>query len=175
MIKKIIEYIKRNAPSLLVLAVLLLLKNKEGFGFTPLFIGASGIYNRYKANLMNRVVDMEGDTIYVMLLNNSHSFTATNDVIGDVSANEITGTGYTANGTALAGKAVTQAATTKFDATDVAWTGATFTAYHAVLWDDTVATDDLICSIDFGAAKSVSSGTFTIVWNANGILTLATA
>lgn len=133
---------------------------------------ASGIYNRYKANLMNKVVDMEADTIKVMLLNNTHSFTATHNVIGDVSANEISGTGYTAGGATLASKAVTQAATTKFDAADTAWTSASFTAYHAVIWDDTVATDDLIASIDFGGAQTVASGTFTIQWHADGIITL---
>jgi hypothetical protein len=74
----------------------------------------------------------------------------------------------------LAGKAVTEGATTKWDATDAAWTEATFTAYHAVLWDDTAA-DSLICSIDFGGAKTVASGTFTIQWHADGIITLATA
>ena len=136
---------------------------------------ASGIYDRFKANLMNKIVDMEADTIKVMLLDDSHSFTTTHNVIGDVSTNQISGTGYSAGGATLAGKAVTQGATTKFDATDTTWTTASFTAYHAVLWDDTVGTDDLICTIDFGAAKTVTAGTFTIQWHASGIITLATA
>lgn len=133
---------------------------------------ASGIYQRFKANLMNKVVDLEADVIKVMLLTGTHSFTATNDVIGDVSANQISGTGYTAGGETLAGKAVTQAATTKWDATDEAWTSATFTAAHAVIYDST-ASDNLIASIDFGGDQSVSSGTFTIQWHADGIITLA--
>jgi hypothetical protein len=137
---------------------------------------ASGIYNRFKANLMNKVVDLEGDTINVMLLDNSHAFDATDNVIGDVNANELAnGNGYTTGGEALTTKAVTQAATTKWDADDTAWTSATFTAYHAVIWDDTVGTDDLICSIDFGGAKTVSGGTFTIQWHADGIITMAEA
>ncbi len=134
---------------------------------------ASGVYNRFKANLMNKIVDLEADVIQVALLDNSHTFTAANNVWTDVSANEISGTGYVANGEVLAGAGVTQAATTKFDGTDTAWTTATFTAYHAVLWDNTVATDDLICSFDFGGAKTVTAGTFTIQWHANGIITLA--
>lgn len=136
---------------------------------------ASGMYNRFKANLMNKIVDLEVDAIKVMLLDGSHAFTAAHNVIGDVSDNEISGTGYTAGGAALAGKAVTQGASTKWDAADVEWTSATFTAYHAVIYDDTVGTDDLICSIDFGGAKSVSAGTFKIQWHVNGIITLATA
>jgi hypothetical protein len=31
----------------------------------------------------------------------------------------------------------------------------------------------LIASIDFGGAKTVSAGTFTIIWDTDGILTLA--
>ncbi len=134
---------------------------------------ASGIYNRFKANIMNKEVDLEADVIQVALMDNVHAFTATNSVWTDVSANELpTAGGYTANGEVLAGKAVTQAATTKFDGTDTAWTSATFSAYHAVLWDNTVATDDLICSFDFGGIKTVTAGTFTIQWHANGIITL---
>ena len=83
------------------------------------------------------------------------------------------GNGYTTGGETLASMAVTQGATTKWDATDTAWTSATFSAYHAVIWDDTVATDDLIASIDFGGEQEVASGTFTIQWNAAGIITLA--
>lgn len=133
---------------------------------------ASGIYERFKANLMNKIVDLEADTIQVALMDNVHVFSATDNVWTDVSANEISGTGYTANGAVLASATVTQAATTKFDGNDSAWTTATFTAYHAVLWDNTVATDDLICSFDFGGAKTVTAGTFTIQWHANGIITL---
>ncbi len=132
---------------------------------------ASGIYNRYKANLMNKVVDMEGDTINVSLYNNSHSFTATDTDY--TTTNELATTGgYTQGGMALASKAVTEAATTKFDAADTAWTSATFTAYHAVIWDST-AGNDLIASIDFGGAKTVAAGTFTVQWDANGIISLA--
>ena len=134
---------------------------------------ASGIYNRYKANLMNKEIDMEADTINVALFDNSHSFTATHNQWSEISANEITGTGYTTKGAALASKAVTQASTTKFDATDTAWTTATFTAYHAVIYDDTLTNDDLIASIDFGGAQTITAATFTIQWHADGIITLA--
>ena len=134
---------------------------------------ASGIYNRFKANLLNKEIDLEADTIKVMLLNNSHAFTATHNQKSEIVANEISGTGYTAGGAALANKAVTQAATSKWDADDTAWTTASFTAYHAVIFDDTLTNDDLICSIDFGAAKTASAGTFTIQWHTDGIITLA--
>lgn len=134
---------------------------------------ASGIYERFKANLMNKEVDLEADAIRVALLDNSHTFTAANNTFSQVSANEISGTGYTANGELLTSKAVTQGATTDWDAADTAWTTATFSAWHAVLYDDDLAGDDLICSFDFGGEQAVSSGTFTVQWNASGIITLA--
>lgn len=133
---------------------------------------ASGIYERFKANLMNKVVDLEGDTIKAMLLDGSHSFTATDNVIGDVDTNEVSGTGYTAGGETLTTKSVTQAATTKFDADDTVWTTVTVTTSHLVLYDVT-ATSNLIASLDFGGSQVIVGVNFTIVWNAAGIITLA--
>lgn len=135
---------------------------------------ASGIYNRFKANLMNKEIDLEADSLIVMLMDNVHSFSAADNVVGDVDANELPAAGNYAQKTeVLANGAVTQAATTDFDADDSVWAAATFTAYHAVIYDDTIGTDDLICSIDFGGAQAVSAGTFTIQWDAAGIITLA--
>lgn len=136
---------------------------------------ASGIYNRFKANLMNKEVDLEADIVKAMLLDDSHSFTATHNQKSEIVANEISGTGYTAGGAALASKAITQGASTKWDAADVEWTTATFSAWHSAIYDDTMTNDDLIASIDFGGEKIVSAGTFKIQWHVNGIITLATA
>jgi len=125
---------------------------------------------------MEKQVDIGdgGDAIYVALYDTNHAFTATDTAY--TTTNELaTAGGYTRGVTAtnlLAGQAVTEGATTKWDATDKAWTSATFTAYHAVIFDAT-NTNSLICSIDFGGAKTVSAGTFTIIWSTDGILTLA--
>ena len=134
---------------------------------------ASGIYSRLKANLMNKEVDLEGDVIKIILLNTSHSFSAANTILTDVSGNELAATGgYTTGGNTLASKAVTEAATTKWDAADTEWTSATFEAFAAVIYDST-ATDNLIATVDFGGGKQVTAGTFTIQCDASGIITLA--
>jgi len=136
---------------------------------------ASGIYSCFKGDLMEKQVDIGdgGDTINVALYDDSHTFTATDTVY--TTDNELaTENGYTQEGETLTGQAVTEGATTKWDATDIAWTTSTFTAYHAVIYD-TTNTNSLICSIDFGGAKSVAGGTFTIQWHTDGIITLATA
>lgn len=133
----------------------------------------SGIYNRFKANLMNKEVDLEADTIKVALLDNNHSFSATDNQWSDVSANEISGTNYSAGGETLSGKSVTQDTTTKWDADNVSWLDAVISAYHAVIYDDSLTNDDLICSIDFGGEVSVNDGEFRIEWDSSGIITLS--
>ncbi len=126
---------------------------------------ASGVYTKFKQNLMAAAAGLAGDTIKVALMNNSHAFSAANSTWSDVSANEVSGTGYTAGGATLALKTVTGG---KFDAADVIWTGLTTTAYHAVVYNST--TGDLIASIDFGGAKTFTVGTFRIIWNSDGII-----
>lgn len=135
---------------------------------------ASGIYNAFKEDCFTKCLNLaaSGDTIKVGLLNNSHSFSATDTTWSSVSANEISGTGYTAGGATLAGQTVTAGTSCKFDANDTAWTTATFTAYHAVLYDVT-NTSSLIASFDFSGAQSVSAGTFTITWASGGIIYLS--
>lgn len=129
-------------------------------------------------------VDLDSDTIRAALFNNTLTTPNydTNTAYGAApfNANEITGTGYTAGGAALASPTVTAAAPVAtqlaFDANDVAWTTATFSGVRGVLvYDDTITTpvaDPGIVAITFGADFSVTAGTFTIVWNANGIFTL---
>ena len=139
---------------------------------------SSGVYNRMKANLLNKLVDLGNgaDTIKVALLDNSHSFDADDNVWADVSANEIEASGAGYEQKTLANQAVTQDDVNdvaKFDADDLQWTSATFSAYHAVIFDDTLGSDDLIGSIDFGSEKSVTGGTFTIQWSSDGIFQLA--
>jgi len=61
-----------------------------------------------------------------------------------------------------------------FDAADTVSANNTTTltnAYGALIYDDTTG-DQGICYNYFGGANSVTSGTFTIVWNASGIFTL---
>lgn len=133
---------------------------------------ASLIYERLKANLMNKVVDLEGDTINCQLHSSSYTPAATHNVLGDLT-NELAATGnYSTGGEVLTTKAVTQAATTDWDADDTVWSSATFTARYGIIVDIT-ATNNLVALIDFGTDKTVTAGTFTIQWHTDGIITLA--
>ena len=136
---------------------------------------ASGIYDCFKEDLMDATVNLSSDTIKVALLDDSHAFDATDTTWADISANEITntsGTAYTAGGEALAGLTIVVSSNiARWDANDAAWTTATFSAYHVVLYD-TTNSDSLIASIDLGGEQTVTSGTFTVEWSAGGILSL---
>ena len=78
------------------------------------------------------------------------------------SSNEVAGAGYTAGGNTLTRVDPTSSGTTAFiDFADTSWTGASFTARGALIYN---ATDGnrAVCVLDFGSDKTVSDGTFTI-------------
>jgi hypothetical protein len=71
---------------------------------------------------------------------------------------------------------VTKAAAVKFDANDpAAWTSlgplSPATPSHAILWDDTVAGDPLVCYFVLGTTAT-NGGNYTLSFNAAGILTI---
>jgi hypothetical protein len=96
------------------------------------------------------------------------------DTFWNVATNEITGTGYTAGGKKLTSPTATYEAGTnesRFDAADIEWTAATFTARYAVIYKNTgtSSTSPLIAYIDFGENVTVTSGTFKITLGAEGV------
>ena len=134
---------------------------------------ASGIYTILKTNLMNKLVNLATDTINIALLTSSASFTASNTLFSNISANEISGTGYTAGGQALTSLSVSTSGTTAvWTAANSSWPSSTFTTAFAALYDIS-ASNNLICLFDFGGNISVSSGTFTVAWSGSGIITLS--
>lgn len=141
---------------------------------------ASQFYNAGKKNLINGLIDLDTDTIRVALLTSAYTPDIdAHDFFNDVSANESSGTGYTAGGAALANKTVTQDNTNDravFDADDVSWASSTIAnARYAAIYEDTgvAATSPLICYVDLLITRSSSADTFKIEWNASGIFYLA--
>lgn len=139
---------------------------------------ADVIYNVFKKYIMNGSIDLDTDTIHVALVTSTYTPDQdAHDYFNDIT-NEVVGTGYTAGGSALANKAVTADNTDNegvFDADDVVWSTSTITARGAVLYKKrggASSADELIAYIDFGSDKISTAGTFTIAWNAEGILNL---
>jgi hypothetical protein len=150
---------------------------------------ASGLYGITFLNSLNNTLalDLDNDTLKIMLVTSAYTpdfgvddFKA--DVNGEVVGTgytaggetlEVVGTGYTAGGETLTSVTLTQSAgTITFDAADVTWTSSTITARGAVIYDNSLVSDPLICYIDFGSDQSSSSGDFLISFNAAGVFTL---
>jgi hypothetical protein len=139
---------------------------------------ASVIYNSFKKKIMDGSIDLDTDDIKVALVTSTYTPDQdAHDFFDDIT-NEVGASGsYAAGGSSLAGKAVTQDNTDNegvFDANDLAFTSATITARAAILYKNTgvASTSPLIAYIDFGSNQSSSTGTFTIIWDSEGILNL---
>lgn len=80
------------------------------------------------------------------------------------SANEITGTGYTAGGAALTNVEPSSEGTVGFCTfADIEWPAATFTANGALIYNSSKS-NTAVAVLAFGSDKSVSSGTFKITF-----------
>ena len=140
---------------------------------------ANVIYNSFKRDITNGSIDLDTDTIKLMLVTstyvpNQDTHTKRSDI-----TNEVVGTGYTAGGATLANKTVAVNNTTNlaiFDSDDVTIANATITARGAVLYKSRggVATsDELISYLDFNSDITATGGNFVITFDANGILTIS--
>lgn len=143
---------------------------------------ASKLYGNFFLKALNKEVDWDTDTIKVALVSSAYTPNQdSHDYWDDVSANEVTGTGYTAGGATLASKTATYDSATNvtvLDAADVVWSASTITARYAVIYDDAGATNAqkvLIGYVDFGSDQSSTNGNFTVTWDATGIVRVTTA
>jgi hypothetical protein len=119
-------------------------------------------------------LDLDSDTFKVALVSSSYTFDSTDTQWADMSANEISGTGYTAGGETLT--SVTVSAAGVFDAADTVWSTATITMRRAILYASGTfgsLTNPVMISYlldDTPADVVVSAADFTLVWNASGII-----
>jgi hypothetical protein len=120
-------------------------------------------------------IDFDTDEFKVALVKSGYTPNVdTDDFWNDVSAEEASGTGYTAGGKKLTSPAVTYDSATnesRWDAADVEWPESTITARYAVVYKNTgtSSTSPLVLYVDFGENKSSSAGLFKIAWNALGL------
>lgn len=140
----------------------------------------SKMYGQMLSRALNKEIDWLNDDVRVALL--ASAYVPDQDVHtnwADVSANEVTGTGYTAGGQGLTGKTKAYDAANNritMDAADVTWSTSTITARYAVIYDNTPTTNKpLLAYVDFGADQSSTNGSFTIQWDAAGILEVTVA
>jgi hypothetical protein len=134
----------------------------------------SYLYASFPQKAMRAEIDFADDTIRVALCTSSYTPDQDNHDYFDDITNEVVGTGYVADGEALASKTDNVASdVTTLDAADVTWSSSSITARYGIIYKDTgtASTSPLIGYIDFGEDKSSSDGDFTLTWNASGIIT----
>ena len=154
----------------------------------------SSIFRAYVTDLVEGTVETAGatsmdwsgaTTVKAALYNNTtapdNDVTSANTAyaVGQwVVGNEVTdGTNWDTAGEPITGRATTNAADTiTMDGTDTPQSGATCTlanVFGCLVYSDSITTpvaDQGFCYNYFGGSQSVTAGTFTIVWHANGIL-----
>lgn len=138
-------------------------------------------YHDFFKQIMNKKIDCAagGDVFKLALFTSSHTPNPDNAVFADLTG-QASGTGYTAGGYAFTNtnNSLTDDDTNNqavFDiGEDASWPSSTITARYGVLYDDTPTSpaDPLVGLFDFGSDKSTSNGTFTVQFNASGIMTI---
>ena len=120
---------------------------------------------QFKRDVMLGLHDLDSDTIKIALYTSSASLGAATTAY-TTSGEVASGGGYTTGGETLASASVINNGTSGcFDATDPEWTGATFTARGALIYNDTES-DLAIAVLDFGGDFTVAGGTFKVVFPA---------
>ncbi len=151
---------------------------------------ASKVFTTFLTDMINNTtaVTIASDVVNAALFDNT--ITPSNTVASAASAygagvwasgGQSSTTDWPAVGRPLASKTSTFATTTyTLDAADTAsaTSGATLSgSYGCLVYDDTIASpvaDQGICFNYFGGVAAVTAGSFTIVWSASGIFTIAT-
>ena len=118
-----------------------------------------GMCSSFKQESWLGIHDLDTDTLKLALYTASATLNASTTVYAVT--DEISGAGYTAGGIVLTNVQVLLSGTTAYVTFDnPAWTGASFTARGALIYNSTKA-DRAIAVLDFGSDKT-ASGTFTI-------------
>ena len=124
----------------------------------------SAICTSFKVEILKGVHDFTattGNTFNLALY--TSDATLNKSTTAYTTSNEVSGSGYTAKGNALTSvDPALSGSTAVCDFTDTSFTSASFTARGCLIFNDSATGDPAVCAIDFGADKTVTSGTFTI-------------
>ncbi|MFE2995011.1 hypothetical protein ACFXG4_08370 [Nocardia sp. NPDC059246] len=127
-------------------------------------------------------VDWGNDAIKALLTTSGYTPNQDTHAYKSDLTNELAATGgYTAGGIALTGLNISYDGANNrliLDANDISWPTATFTARNLIVYDNTPSTDatrPLLGYVDFGADQTPGGITFSVVWDALGVLNLAAA
>lgn len=124
-------------------------------------MGTPVVYNQFKLKQHNgNAIDLDTDTIKVMIVTSSYTPSQAHDFIDDANANEVSGTNYSAGGTAISGVSLAlDSNTVEWIHDDITWSqhASGFSTGRTYIWykdTGTPATSPLIMYMseasDFG-------------------------
>lgn len=116
----------------------------------------------FKQNLLNGLENFTSGTYKIALYTSVANLD--NTTTAYTTTGEVVGTGYTAGGKTLVNIAPASSTTQNcayISFNNVTWTGASFTARGALIYNST--TNAAVCVLDFGSDK-VASGSFTVTF-----------
>ncbi len=127
------------------------------------------VCNTFKSELLGAVHDFDsgsGQAFKLALYTSAANLSAATTAY--TATGEVANSGqYTATGGILQSQTVSLDSSVGIvDFADLSFTGVTLTARGALIYN-TSATNKAVCVLDFGADKTATSGTFTIVFPAN--------
>jgi len=142
---------------------------------------AWAIYGNALEKIHDGTIDLDTDSFRMVLVGTGYTPNQSTDTAwSDISANEISGTGYTANGKAITQTVSRSSLVVTFDCDDQSWTSSTLTnvAYAVIVRDadgnGSLAAGDIPlcwCELEDGSSVSTSSGTLSVNINASGVFT----
>lgn len=128
---------------------------------------ASLIYNSFWNDLGKGNIDLDTDTIKVMLVTSTYTENKDTHTKRSDITNEITATGYTAGGKTVTVAVATDTATdrTTYTLQSVNWTGFSGTSRKAIYYKSrggASSADEIIACNDFGADVTITSATMVV-------------
>lgn len=143
------------------------------------------VYGGALEGIHKGTVDLDTDTFRMVLVTSSYTPNqGTHTAWSSISANEATGTGYTANGKLLTCTVNRSTNVVTFDCDDQSWTSSTITAKYAIIVKDanadgTLAAGDVplaYCDLSSGGGSlSTTAATFSVAINASGVFATTAA
>jgi hypothetical protein len=130
-----------------------------------------GLTNSFKQQMLQAEQNIVTDTLRMALYTAFADVGPTTAVY--TTANEVSGTGYTAGGEIVTGATVSvdvQSGTVYVDFDDVSWPGASFTARGALIYNASQGNKS-IAVLDFGSDKTFTSTSNTVTMPVNSATT----
>lgn len=132
------------------------------------------VFDMAKEYIGDGTIDLDDDTLKMMLLADTYTPDQTDSVKADLVAHELpAANGYNTGGYTLQNVVwANTAGITMLDADDPLWTSASFTHRYCVVYSDTPTSpaDPLICLLDMLANKTAQGGNYFITLHENGLM-----